>query len=131
MGLRGHHLDPVGPEPLHPGLRRRQAASAGRRGRSSVAGCRGEDRNRPAPETNSAGLALFRYRTRCGTVLGHTGNTFGFTQFATATPDGTRSTTVSISLQRTQKSPGWSLAVFQALRAAEERAVCAARAKGQ
>jgi D-alanyl-D-alanine carboxypeptidase len=85
----------------------------------------------PGPGTNAAGLALFRYRTRCGTVLGHTGNTFGFTQFAAATADGSRSTTVSISLQRTQKDQGWPLAVFQALRAAEERAVCAALATGK
>ncbi len=82
----------------------------------------------PGPGANSAGLALFRYRTRCGTVLGHTGNTFGFTQFAAATADGTRSVTVSMNLQRTQKSAAWRLAVFQALRAAEERAVCAALA---
>jgi D-alanyl-D-alanine carboxypeptidase len=84
----------------------------------------------PGPGMNSAGLALFRYRTRCGTVLGHTGNTFGFTQFAAATSDGTRSTTVSISLQRTQKDEGWRLAVFQALRLTEEQAVCAALARG-
>jgi D-alanyl-D-alanine carboxypeptidase len=65
-------------------------------------------------------------------VLGHTGNIFyGFTEFAAATRDGTRSTTVSINLQRTQMAQGWRLAVFQALLAAEERAVCAARAKGQ
>jgi D-alanyl-D-alanine carboxypeptidase len=83
----------------------------------------------PGPGTNSSGLALFRYRNRCGTMLGHTGNTFGYTQFAAATADGSRSTTVSISLQRTQKSVGWSLAVFQALRTAEERAVCAALAR--
>lgn len=82
----------------------------------------------PGPGMNSAGLALFRYRTRCGTMLGHTGNTFGFTQFAAATPDGRRSVTVSMSLQRTQKSTGWPLAVFEALRIAEERAVCAALA---
>jgi D-alanyl-D-alanine carboxypeptidase len=85
----------------------------------------------PGPGTNSAGLALFRYRTRCGTMLGHTGNTAGFTQFAAATADGTRSTTMTISLQRTQKSEGWRLAVFQALRDAEERAVCAALADGK
>ena len=83
----------------------------------------------PGPGTNSSGLALFRYRNPCGTMLGHTGNTFGYTQFAAATPDGSRSTTVSISLQRTQTSPGWQLAVFQALRTAEQRAVCAALAR--
>ena len=38
-------------------------------------------------------------------------------QFAAATADGTRSTTMTITLQRTQKSVGWQLAVFQALRA--------------
>src|SRR5262245_33346734 len=42
----------------------------------------------------------------------------------------TRSTTVSISLQRTQKDEGWRLAVFQALRFTEEQAVCAALAYG-
>ena len=82
----------------------------------------------PGPGTNSSGLALFRYRTRCGTMLGHTGNTFGFTQFAAATADGTRSTTVTMSLQRTQKTVGWGMVVWQALRLAEERAVCAALA---
>jgi D-alanyl-D-alanine carboxypeptidase len=83
----------------------------------------------PGPGTNSSGLALFRYRNRCGTMLGHTGNTFGYTQFAAATADGSRSTTVSMSLQRTQNAVGWPLAVFQALRTAEERAVCAALAR--
>ncbi len=82
----------------------------------------------PGPGRNSAGLGLFRYQTRCGTVFGHTGNTFGTTQFAAATPDGTRSVTLSISLQRTQKSRGWDLAVFEALRGVEEQAVCAALA---
>ena len=83
----------------------------------------------PGPGRNSAGLGLFRYRTRCGTVFGHTGNTFGFTQFAAARADGKRSVTVSISLQRTQKSKDWELAVFKALRVTEEQAVCAALAR--
>ena len=83
----------------------------------------------PGPGDNSAGLALFRYETDCGTILGHTGNTFGFTQFAAATPDGRRSVTVSMSLQRTQKSADWELVVFDALHAAQELAVCAALAR--
>ncbi|MGY1603177.1 hypothetical protein [Geodermatophilus sp. SYSU D00815] len=33
----------------------------------------------PGPGENSAGPALFRYDTRCGTVQGHTGNTLGHT----------------------------------------------------
>jgi D-alanyl-D-alanine carboxypeptidase len=80
------------------------------------------------PGTNSAGLALFQYKTRCGTVYGHTGNTFGFTQFAAASSDGRRSVTVSINLQRTQESEGRAGAVFRALRRAELLAVCAALA---
>jgi len=80
----------------------------------------------PGPGRNAAGLGLFRYQTRCGTVFGHTGNTFGYTQFAAATSDGRRSVTVSMSLQRTQKSRGREFAVFKALRVAETRAVCAA-----
>src|SRR5262249_9404526 len=56
-------------------------------------------------------------------------NTFGYTQFAAATADGSRSTTVTMSLQRTQHAVGWPLAVFQALRTAEARAAAAARAR--
>lgn len=83
----------------------------------------------PGPGRNSAGLGLFRYQTRCGTVFGHTGNTFGFTQFAAASPNGARSVTVTMSLQRTSNSPGWQRAVFEALRVAEEQAVWAALAR--
>ncbi|GAA4832908.1 hypothetical protein GCM10023201_21160 [Actinomycetospora corticicola] len=80
------------------------------------------------PGTNTAGLALFRYDTRCGTVFGHTGNTFGYTQFMAASRDGRRSVTMSINLQRTQKNTGQEAEVFATLRAAEEDAVCAALA---
>jgi D-alanyl-D-alanine carboxypeptidase len=82
----------------------------------------------PGPGRNSAGLALFQYQTRCGTVYGHTGNTLGFTQFAAASADGSRSVTVSINLQRTPRSEGQAGAVFRALRRAELLAVCAALA---
>jgi D-alanyl-D-alanine carboxypeptidase len=80
----------------------------------------------PGPGKNSAGLALFRYQTRCGTVWGHTGNTAGFTQFAAASADGRRSVTVSINALHTLVSG--SPAVFEALRRAEVKAVCAALA---
>jgi D-alanyl-D-alanine carboxypeptidase len=82
----------------------------------------------PGPGRNSAGLALFRYQTRCGTVYGHTGNTIGFTQFAAASSDGSRSVTVSINLQRTPDSEGQGGKVFRALRRVELLAVCAALA---
>jgi D-alanyl-D-alanine carboxypeptidase len=80
----------------------------------------------PGPGKNSAGLGIFRYQTRCGTVWGHTGNTAGFTQFAAASADGRRSVTVSINALHTLVSG--SPAVFEALRRAEVKAVCAALA---
>jgi D-alanyl-D-alanine carboxypeptidase len=78
------------------------------------------------PGKNSAGLAIFRYETRCGTVWGHTGNFFGYTQFMAASPNGRRSVTASVNAQHTptQGRP----AVFRTLRRAEELAVCAALA---
>ena len=80
----------------------------------------------PGPGKNSAGLALFRYETSCGTVWGHTGNTFGYTQFTASSPNGRRSVVVSINAQITP-SVGDPEA-FAALRRAEGRAVCAALA---
>jgi D-alanyl-D-alanine carboxypeptidase len=80
----------------------------------------------PGPGVNAAGLAIFRYQARCGTVWGHTGNTLGYTQFMAASPNGRRSVTVSIN---SQLNPGVGRpAAFRALRSAETRAVCAALA---
>jgi D-alanyl-D-alanine carboxypeptidase len=80
----------------------------------------------PGPGKNSAGLGIFRYETRCGTVWGHTGNYPGYTQFLAASPDGRRSVTVSVNVQLSpvEGAPG----VFDALRRAEVKAVCAALA---
>jgi D-alanyl-D-alanine carboxypeptidase len=85
-----------------------------------------QERSPPGPGKNSAGLGIFRYQTRCGTVWGHTGNFFGYTQFMAASANGRRSVTVSVNeqLTPTEGAPG----VFEALRRAEERAVCAALA---
>ena len=77
----------------------------------------------PGPGVNRAGLSLFSYRTRCGTVWGHTGNTLGYTQFAAASADGRRSAVVSVSAQI---SPRTNPALFRQLRAAYGHAVCAA-----
>jgi D-alanyl-D-alanine carboxypeptidase len=80
----------------------------------------------PGSGKNSAGLGIFRYETRCGTVWGHTGNYPGYTQFMAASPNGKRSVTVSVNeqLSPVQGAPG----VFDALRHAEGKAVCAALA---
>jgi D-alanyl-D-alanine carboxypeptidase len=77
----------------------------------------------PGPGTNAAGLAIFRYTTRCGVVYGHTGNTAGYTQFAASNLAGTRSVTVSVN---SQLSPTTNGRLFNQLRALDELGVCAA-----
>ncbi|MFF7047669.1 serine hydrolase domain-containing protein [Streptomyces griseorubiginosus] len=82
-----------------------------------------EGSSEPAgPGRNSAGLAVFRYQTRCGVVLGHTGNTLGYTQLIAATPDGRRSLTFSVTSQVTQSTDATRL---KKMRALEENFVCA------
>jgi D-alanyl-D-alanine carboxypeptidase len=77
----------------------------------------------PGPGTNSAGLAVFKYVTSCGTVYGHTGDTPGYTQFGAATLGGGDSVTVTATEQlSTSAHPG----VLAALQHAELLAVCAA-----
>ncbi|MFD8739246.1 serine hydrolase domain-containing protein [Streptomyces sp. NPDC059618] len=74
------------------------------------------------PGQNKAGEAIFRYSTRCGVVLGHTGNFPGYTQLIAATPDGRRSLTFSLTTQvnKTTKPD-----LLEKLRAVEENFVCA------
>ncbi|GAA1938172.1 hypothetical protein GCM10009837_75530 [Streptomyces durmitorensis] len=73
------------------------------------------------PGKNKAGLAIFRYTTRCGVVYGHTGNFPGYTQLIAATPDGKRSLTVSLTTQinKTNKPE-----LLERLRTVEENFVC-------
>ena len=77
----------------------------------------------PGPGRNRAGAGIFRYRSDCGTVFGHTGNLLGYTQFFGATKNGRRSVTVSAT---TQLSPDLNEKVFEVLLKADEKAVCAA-----
>ncbi|MFI1285587.1 serine hydrolase domain-containing protein [Streptomyces sp. NPDC020858] len=76
----------------------------------------------PGPGRTEAGLAIYRYTTRCGTVYGHTGNTAGYTQLAAATADGRRSLTFSITTQTSLTSNPDLLA---RVRAVQEDFVCA------
>ena len=80
----------------------------------------------PGPGANAAGLAIFRYRTSCGTVYGHTGNTFGYTQFVAASANGADSVSLTVSAQI---SPSTNKALFPSLRHAFGLAVCAALAR--
>lgn len=73
----------------------------------------------PGPGTNSAGLAIFRYQTRCGTVYGHTGSFPGYTQWVAATRDDSRSATTSINI------PAPTGALLAWLRSVQASAVCA------
>ncbi len=73
----------------------------------------------PGPGRNSAGLGIFRYRSRCGTVYGHTGNFPGYVQWAAATADGKRSVTTSLNI------PAPKGALLRQLRSVQAAAVCA------
>ena len=121
VGGRRHGVDARGHEPVHPGLpgaavllaRRAGRPAAVRAGRLAAAGA----------GANAAGLAVFRYRTRCGTVYGHTGNFPGYTQFAAARLGGADSAVVTAT---EQVGPRGQPRVLAALRQAELLAVCAA-----
>ena len=80
----------------------------------------------PGPGSQSGGLALFRYRTGCGTVFGHTGNFPGYTQFTAATRNGRRSVTVSVNRQLAPDATGERAPkVFETLHRDYRLAVCA------
>ena len=80
----------------------------------------------PGPGKEAGGLALFRYKTRCGTVFGHTGNFPGYTQFTAATRNGRRSVTLSVNRQLAPDASGpLAPKVFETLRRDYALAVCA------
>ncbi len=79
----------------------------------------GAESSPPGPGRNAAGLGLFRYRTGCGTVFGHTGSILGYTQFFAATRSGQVAITVSVNGQAGE-------ALIPALRRLQELAVCVA-----
>jgi D-alanyl-D-alanine carboxypeptidase len=88
--------------------------------RKFITGAAGEP---PGPGQNSGGLALYRYRTRCGTVLGHSGNFPGYTTLMVATPNGRRSAVVTVNEQLAEDAKPET---FEHLRSVFERAACAA-----
>ncbi len=79
------------------------------------------------PGENSAGMGLFKYDTRCGTVYGHTGNFPGYTAIAVSSPDGQRSFVMLVSTHL-DKATGVP-ATFQFWRKTAEDGVCAAFAR--
>jgi len=76
----------------------------------------------PGPGPNAAGLGLFRYSTRCGTVYGHTGSFPGYRMFGASTSGGRRSVVFSVNAQIV---PGeGSPRVNKLIRRAQKLAVC-------
>jgi D-alanyl-D-alanine carboxypeptidase len=78
----------------------------------------------PGPGKNFAGLGLFRYRTGCGTVYGHTGSFPGYRVLVAASSDGRRSV---VFVANAQIVPGQgSPKIAKAITQAQARAVCRA-----
>jgi D-alanyl-D-alanine carboxypeptidase len=78
----------------------------------------------PGPGKNFAGLGLFRYRTGCGTVYGHTGSFPGYRILLASSADGRRSV---VFVANAQIVPGQgSPKVAKAITKAQARAVCRA-----
>ncbi len=79
----------------------------------------------PGPGENAAGLGIFRFATRCGTVYGAAGSVPGYAQFGAASRDGADSVTVTATGAADPRHPQ----VRAALRQTELLAVCAALAR--
>jgi D-alanyl-D-alanine carboxypeptidase len=78
----------------------------------------------PGPGLNSAGPGIFRYRSDCGTVFGHTGSFPGYRLFAAARADGSRAI---VFVANAQVVPGQGSAkVSEAIRRLQVRLVCRA-----
>ena len=86
---------------------------------------RGE--SQPAgPGTNWAGMGLFRYVTKCGTVFGHTGSFPGYRVFAASSANGKRSVAFVANAQilKTTKGNPNARQVSTRIRKAQVAAVC-------
>lgn len=75
------------------------------------------------PGRNRAGLGLFRYKTHCGTMLGHTGSFPGYRVFAAASSNGKRVVVFTVNSQIVPPDQG-SQEVADLIRHAQLDAVC-------
>lgn len=78
----------------------------------------------PGPGKNFAGLGIFRYRTGCGDIYGHTGSFPGYRLFVAGSARGGRSVVFVVNSQIVPGSG--SPRVAAAIRRAQARAVCLA-----
>jgi D-alanyl-D-alanine carboxypeptidase len=76
----------------------------------------------PGPGSNDAGLGIFRYRSDCGTVFGHTGSFPGYRMFAASNGNGRRSVVFGVNAQIVPGSG--SQEVSDLIRRAQRLAVC-------
>jgi D-alanyl-D-alanine carboxypeptidase len=76
----------------------------------------------PGPGECSVGLSIYRYRTECGTVFGHSGNFPGYAQLIAASKNGRRSMVVSTN---TQIDEPFNPEIFERFDDVNEAAVCA------
>ena len=81
------------------------------------------DSSPPGPGVNSSGLGLFRYRTKCGTMFGHTGSFPCYRVFAASSADGRRSIAYIANAQIVPPDRG-SQEVSALIRKSQVRAVC-------
>ena len=79
------------------------------------------------PGECSAGLSLYRYRTDCGTVFGHSGNFPGYTQLTASTRNGRNSMVVTFN--QAQDGLPEPNPVFERMFRTYEAAACAVFAK--
>jgi D-alanyl-D-alanine carboxypeptidase len=77
----------------------------------------------PGPGRNRATLGLFRYKTQCGTVFGHTGSFPGYRLFAASNRAGNRSVVFTVNAQIVPPDSG-SQEVSDLIRFAQVDAVC-------
>ncbi len=76
----------------------------------------------PGPGRNRATLGLFRYKTHCGTVFGHTGSFPGYRLFAASNRAGNRSVVFTVNAQIVPDTG--SQEVSDLIRFAQVDAVC-------
>ena len=129
-GLGGgrDRLDPPRPQRLRPGLGRRQLVDKPAIRRAQTGFLPPFSGGEPiGPGQNRGGLTLYRYKTPCGTVFGHSGNFPGYTQWMASSFDGTRSAIVTMNLQVNIPDPVLPQ-VASSLRRVFRRAACAALA---
>jgi D-alanyl-D-alanine carboxypeptidase len=79
----------------------------------------------PGPGSNFAGLGIFRYRSGCGTVYGHTGSFPGYRVFLAASANGRRSVVFVAGAQIIPGGQG-SQKVAKAITETQASAVCRA-----